>query len=73
MPAAAQPITDTLVQDSIVRAVRNVCVTMLKQEASFVEKSAGAAYDGFKEKPHVFGSVGFAGLIDGIMMKKVGN
>jgi chemotaxis protein CheX len=67
MSAAAQPITDTLVQDSIIRAVRNVCVTMLKQEASFVEKTAGTAYDGFKEKPHVFGSVGFAGVIDGIV------
>lgn len=67
MAAAAQPITDTLVQDSITRAVRNVCVTMLKQETSFVEKTVGTAYEGFKEKPHVFGSVGFVGLIDGIV------
>ena len=67
MATAAQPITDTIVQDSIVRAVRNVCVTMLKQEASFVEKSPAAGYEGFKEKPHVFGSVGFAGVIDGIV------
>lgn len=67
MVTAAQPISDSLVQDSIIRAVRNVCVTLLKQEASFVEKSAGTAYEGFKEKPHVFGSVGFAGVIDGIV------
>jgi chemotaxis protein CheX len=67
MPAAAPPITDTLVQESIVRAVRNVCVTMLKQETSFVERTVATAYDGFKEKPHVFGSVGFAGMIDGIV------
>lgn len=67
MATATQPISDTIVQDSIVRAVRNVCVTMLKQEASFVEKSANTAYEGFKEKPHVFGSVGFVGVIDGIV------
>jgi chemotaxis protein CheX len=67
MATAVQNISDTLVQDSIVRAVRNVCVTMLKQEAGLIEKSAGTAYEGFKEKPHVFGSVGFVGLIDGIV------
>ncbi|MFZ5493728.1 MAG: chemotaxis protein CheX [Verrucomicrobiota bacterium] len=67
MATAAQPISDTLVQESIIRAVRNVCVTMLKQETSFVEKNVATAYDGFKEKPHVFGSVGFAGVIAGIV------
>jgi chemotaxis protein CheX len=67
MAAATSPISDTLVQDSIVRAVRNVCVTMLKQEAGLVEKATTTTYDGFKEKPHVFGSVGFVGLIDGIV------
>jgi chemotaxis protein CheX len=67
MATAVQSISDTLVQESLIRAVRNVCGTMLKQEASFVEKSAATAYDGFKEKPHVFGSVGFVGVIDGIV------
>jgi chemotaxis protein CheX len=65
--ATAQSISDTLVQESIVRAVKNVCATMLKHEASFVEKSVEAAYAGFKDKPHVFGSVGFLGHIDGIV------
>lgn len=65
--ATAQPISDTIVQESIVRAVKNVCATMIKQEASFVEKSVEAAYAGFKDKPHVFGSVGFIGQIDGIV------
>jgi chemotaxis protein CheX len=65
--ATAQTISDTLVQESIVRAVKNVCATMLKQDASFVEKSVEAAYEGFKDKPHVFGSVGFIGHIDGIV------
>jgi chemotaxis protein CheX len=67
MVTAPKAIPDTLIQESIIRAVRNVCGTMLKQDASFVEKSALAAYEGFREKPHVFGSVGFAGLIDGIV------
>lgn len=67
MATDVQSISDTLVQDSIVRAVRNVCVTMLKQEVGLVEKAADTAYEGFKEKPHVFGSVGFVGLIDGIV------
>lgn len=66
MPTA-QTISDTLVQDSIVRAVKNVCATMIKRDASFVEKTASAAYEGFKERPHVFGSVGFVGTIDGIV------
>lgn len=65
--AIAQPISDTIVQESIVRAVKNVCAIMLKRDASFVERSAEAAYAGFKDKPHVFGSVGFVGVIDGIV------
>jgi len=67
MAIAAQSISDTIVQESIIRAVKNVCATMLKREASFMEKSAEAAYEGFNEKPHVFGSVGFVGNIDGIV------
>jgi chemotaxis protein CheX len=62
-----QTIPDTLVQDSIIRAVKNVCTKMLKRDADFVEKNDGNVYDGFKEKPHVFGSVGFVGKIDGIV------
>jgi hypothetical protein len=65
--ALAQPISDTLVQEFIIRAVRNVCSKMLKRDASFVEKSADAAYAGFKDKLHFFGSVGFVGQIDGIV------
>jgi chemotaxis protein CheX len=67
MVTAVSSISDALVQESIIRAVRNVCGTMLKQDASFIEKTASTGYDGFKEKPHVFGSVGFVGVIDGIV------
>ena len=31
-------IPDTLVQESIIRAVKNVCTKMLKRDAAFVEK-----------------------------------
>jgi len=65
--AAFSLITDQLVQDFIVRAVQNVCQTMLNQDASFVERSPIAAYAGFKERPHVFGSVGFVGDVNGIV------
>ena len=40
--AVSQTITDTLVQDFIIKAVNNVCSTMMRQEASFVEKTAEA-------------------------------
>jgi len=65
--AIAPPISDIQVQEFIIRAVRNVCTRMLKREATFVEKSADAAYTGFKDKLHFFGSVGFVGQIDGII------
>lgn len=65
--AVISTLPDTLVQDSLIRAVKNVCATMLKRDAAFVEKSASPAHAGFQEKPHVFGSVGFLGKIDGIV------
>jgi len=65
--AATQTITDTLIQDFIVRAVQNVCQTMLSQEASFAEKADNANYAGFADRVHLFGNVGFAGEINGIV------
>lgn len=65
--AATSTISDTIVQDSIIRAVQSVCSTMLKRAASFVEKGATQAYAGFNDRPHVFGSVGFVGDINGIV------
>jgi len=66
MPATSS-IPDTLVQESIIRAVQKVCTTMLKREVGFVEKGVEGTQNAFKEKPHVFGSVGFVGTIDGIV------
>jgi hypothetical protein len=40
---------------------------MLKHDATFVEKGANAAYEGFRDRPHFFDSVGFLGLIDGVI------
>lgn len=65
VPAA--PIADELIQKSIVHAVQNVCSTMLKQDASFVEKTSEPNNMKFKESAHVFGCVGFVGKIDGIV------
>jgi chemotaxis protein CheX len=61
------PIADELIHKSIVHAVQNVCSTMIKQNASFVEKSAEPNSASFKGQPHVFGCVGFVGKIDGIV------
>ncbi len=65
--AASQTITDTHIQEFIIKAVNNVCSTMLKQEATFVEKTAEAAYIGFKNKIYVFGTVGFQGEVNGVV------
>ena len=60
-------ISDALVQESIIRAVQNVCRTMLRHEASFVEKSPDAAYAGFNEQPHIICAVGFVGNVNGLV------
>lgn len=65
--AESQTITDTHIQDFIIKAVKNVCSTMIRQEASFVEKTAEAAYTGFKDKFYVFGTVGFEGEVNGVV------
>ncbi len=62
-----QTISDTLVQDSIIRAIKSVCTKMLKRDAVFVERGTEGTQNSFKEKPHVFGSVGFVGKVDGIV------
>jgi len=66
MPVTSS-IPDTLVQESIIRAVQKVCITMLKREVAFVEKGCEGTQNSFKERPHVFGSVGFLGKVDGIV------
>jgi chemotaxis protein CheX len=65
--AAIAPITDDLIHKSIVHAVQNVCGTMLKQAATFVEKTSEPDNSSFRDQPHVFGCVGFLGKIDGMV------
>ena len=65
--AAPQTITDNFVQESIVRAVQNVCVTMLRQTAVFVETAPDAKRADFSTQLHVFGSVGFVGEVCGLV------
>jgi chemotaxis protein CheX len=65
--ANALSITDSLVQDSIVRTVKHVCATMIKHDATFVTKLAESAYVQCRNQPHVFGSVAFIGQISGIV------
>jgi len=68
VPSAPLPhIADDLIHKSIVRAVQNVCSTMLKQTAGFVEKTTEHKHEHFNEKLHVFGCVGFVGKIDGVV------
>jgi chemotaxis protein CheX len=63
----APHIADDLIHKSIVRAVQNVCSTMLKQDAGFVEKTTEPDRERFKQQKHVFGCVGFLGKIDGMV------
>lgn len=69
--AAAQPITDTLIQDSIVKAVQNVSRIMLRQESTLLEATmASAASNSLSSlgtAPYVIGSVGFAGNANGLV------
>lgn len=65
--SAPQTITDTFVQEAIVRAVQNVCTTMLQRVAVLVETTSDPRRASFGTEPHVFGSVGFVGAINGLV------
>lgn len=64
---AQEALTDTLIQNSIVRAVQNVCRVMLGLEATLAEKSAGAVRGAGGSSTDVFGSVGFIGEVNGLV------
>ena len=69
--APTQPINDTLVQDSIVKAVQSVSRTMLRRESTLLEAKVGDAHTNTLTKigaaPYVIGNVGFAGDANGIV------
>lgn len=66
MPAIHQ-ITDTVIQESIVRAVDNVCRTMLSQDVKFLDQTASPTGADLAASSHVLGSVGFVGTINGLV------
>jgi chemotaxis protein CheX len=69
--APTQPITDTLIQDSIVKAVQNVSRTMLRQEATLQQAtladSSCNSLTSLGNAPYVIGNVGFAGEANGLV------
>lgn len=65
--AAAQQITDTLIQESIANAVQNVCRTLLRQDAPFVDRVPSANYEADPLKFQLIGNVGFAGEANGMV------
>jgi len=69
--ALTQTITDTLIQDSIVKAVQNVSRTMLHREATLLEASHADASPNsltiLGQAPYVIGNVGFAGHANGLV------
>ncbi len=64
---AATALSEQLIQDSIVRGVQNVCQTMLRRDAVFVNRSSEASHVDSATRSYVFGSVGFVGEINGLV------
>lgn len=65
--AAAQQITDALIQESITNAMQNVCRTLLRQDAPFVDRLAIADFERDPLKFQLIGNVGFAGEANGMV------
>jgi chemotaxis protein CheX len=65
--AVAPPITDTLIQEFIIQAMKSVCTTMIHLPAGFVERTQPDGYEGLSSHSYVIGSVGFNGDINGIV------
>jgi len=64
--ATAPQVTDRIVQDAIVRAVQNVCRTMLRQDAVLTASTAEGA-TGPEGTFQILSSVGFAGVASGMV------
>lgn len=65
--AAAQQITDALIQETIANAMQNVCRTLLRQDAPFVDRLDIADYEREPLKFQLIGNVGFAGEANGMV------
>ncbi len=67
MPAVTSPITDSVIHDSIARAVESVFKTMVNQEIALVEKTSTPAAPQPDRPSQIFGSVGFVGDASGLI------
>ncbi|WP_415910332.1 chemotaxis protein CheX [Oleiharenicola sp. Vm1] len=65
--AAAQQITDALIQESIANAMQNVCRTLLRQDAPFVDRAVVAELERDPLRFQLIGNVGFAGEANGMV------
>lgn len=65
--AAAQQITDALIQESIANAMQNVCRTLLRQDAPLVDRVPTSVYESDPIKFQLIGNVGFGGDANGIV------
>jgi chemotaxis protein CheX len=67
MTAARTQITDKVVQDSITKAVQSVFRTMMHRDATLVSNLQAEALNGSFPATQVLASVGFLGVIDGLI------
>jgi chemotaxis protein CheX len=66
--SAIQEIPDTVFEETITRAVQEVFSTMLNQPAKPLPLAADQRNDAFElDHPHVVGTVGFIGAINGLI------
>jgi len=64
--AAAQQITDALIQESIANATQNDCRTLLRHDARLVDRVDTASYEADPIKFQLIGNVGFGGEANGV-------
>lgn len=66
--AAIQDIADTLLEEAVTRAVKEVFSTMLQKPAVLLPGDPATENDSIcLEQPHVVGTVGFIGSINGLI------
>ncbi|PAW65501.1 MAG: hypothetical protein B9S34_10850 [Opitutia bacterium Tous-C1TDCM] len=64
---ATHPITDHVIQESIAKAVQNVCATMMRHDAVFEQRIAADSAEAHGQRWQVIGNVGFVGDANGIV------
>jgi len=67
MATITQPITDQIIETSIVRAISNVCQTLMRENVSLLERRSDPLPPAPGQSAHIFGSVGFVGATNGIV------